>query len=183
LHIATWNGHLTTCKYILNKWNVVHNPCTNDNYAAVHLAAWNGDVNLIQLLHSHGADLNMTTVHGWTPLHLAAWTGNSETAKFLIDNHANNHSTSFDNFWTALHLASWKGHLTILINLMHAGADINAVNINGVTPLQLAIQNRQLVTAAFLLEQASGTINDISMDITPMAKSDTYQFPIPPSIT
>ncbi|KAJ6471139.1 ankyrin repeat-containing domain protein [Mycena vitilis] len=147
-----------------------------DNYAPIHLAAWRGNTKVLKLLVTHGIDVNSMTAHGWTALHLAAWTGHTEAVEFLVETKAQIQSVSHDDNLTALHLAAWKGHNDALQYLLQAGADMNRCSTNGVTALQLAVQNHQFLTAGLLLD-IEGNI-DIMVD-TPI---HSYHFPATPNL-
>ena len=58
---------------------------------------------------------------------------------------------------TPLHSAAWYGHTAIAEMLLEKGADVNARDVNGKTPLQLAIQQEQESTAE-LLKQHGGEV-------------------------
>lgn len=61
----------------------------DDGYTAVHFAAWDGKNEILKILISHGADLNIEGLtDGKTPLHLAATTGHTEAVETLILNGA-----------------------------------------------------------------------------------------------
>lgn len=50
----------------------------------VHGAAAFGDVEALELLVDHGADIAIPDEHGWTPLQLAVLNGKEEAARFLL---------------------------------------------------------------------------------------------------
>ena len=47
------------------------NAKTEDNKTLLHIAADNGDVDVVRLLLARGADINVIGYNGYTPLHLA----------------------------------------------------------------------------------------------------------------
>lgn len=53
--------------------------------------------------------------------------------------------------FTPLHFAAFNGHAEAVTLLLHYGADINAVDAVGATPLQFAAQSDVETTRAFLL--------------------------------
>ena len=66
----------------------------------LHLAAWYGNVEMLQLLIDNGAELDAVNSDGNTALHFAAFNGQVKVIKALINNKAN----------TAIR--TWKEQLT-----------------------------------------------------------------------
>ena len=60
-----------------------------------------------------------------------------------------------ENGNTCLHLASGSGMTNIIRLLLLFGADIDAVNIDGYPPLFIAIHNKQLKTAKYLVQSGA----------------------------
>lgn len=54
-------------------------------YTALHFAARNGDIDLVQMLHKLGADLNRAANDGWRPIHAAAFGGKRPAMLALLD--------------------------------------------------------------------------------------------------
>lgn len=65
--------------------------------------------------------------------------------------------------WTALHLAAGAGHLAVTQVLVDSGAEVSAVDSNGLTPADIAQQNGFLDIYCFLLS-ISGPESTRSMD-------------------
>jgi ankyrin repeat protein len=76
----------------------------------------------MDLLLSHGANINTTSKHGWTPLMLASKRGNEGCVRWLIDRGADVNHLSPDK-WTALAEATISGFTRIMALLLDAGAD------------------------------------------------------------
>ena len=55
---------------------------------ALHHAARNGDIEIVELLVSRGADVNARSDHGHFPLYCAAGHGHLETTRYLMENGA-----------------------------------------------------------------------------------------------
>lgn len=56
---------------------------------------------------------------------------------------------------SALHFAARDGHTAAAAALLNAGAEIDAVEANGITPLLMAISNNRVDTARMLLERSA----------------------------
>lgn len=59
----------------------------------------------------------------------------------------------FQNGESALHAAALAGHMTVVRQLVGAGADPLLVNQEGVTPLQLAVRHSQTQVANYLKDK------------------------------
>ena len=94
------------------------------------------------LLANNGADFKAKDKDEMTPLHQAAKCGHFKISKLLLD-HTSFSLQNFDinvrNKWqdTPLHVACHKGHSNIAMLLIQKGADRDAKNKYGETPLDL----------------------------------------------
>lgn len=77
----------------------------NSGAAPLHIAAWNGKTEIVEMLISAGANVNIVdkTRRGFTPLHYAARFGKANTAAVLIKHGAKLNAAS--NKGTPLHVA------------------------------------------------------------------------------
>ncbi|KAF8261053.1 ankyrin repeat-containing domain protein [Lactarius quietus] len=90
------------------------------------------------LLHVHGAVVDVTNNHRWTPIHVASRFGHLDLLRWLVD-HGANPNVRKDDRWTSLHLATCNRHLEAVQVLLEHNADVNSRNDRGNTPLYLAI--------------------------------------------
>ncbi|KAL8674291.1 MAG: hypothetical protein Q9168_001284 [Polycauliona sp. 1 TL-2023] len=103
-----------------------------DGNAPLHLAAMQGNPDIIQLLIDHQADINL----------VASLRGT-------------NHERKFNGQRTPLHWACAFGHGSCVRLLVKNGADINAKNYSDRTPLQGAFTSSNWDIARFLLESGA----------------------------
>ncbi|KAI8498597.1 Unconventional myosin-XVI [Branchiostoma belcheri] len=104
---------------------------------ALHLASWNGQTGVVELLIQHGANLEARDKNGWTTLHLACRYGHTGIVELLIQHGADMEArTKLGS--TALHLASGYGQTGVVELLIQHGADIEARDKYGETALYLA---------------------------------------------
>ena len=102
------------------------------------MAACFGNDGAVKLLLEHGAQVNVFGVHGWTPLHGAAWCNHIKSVRLLLAQMPVNTPDARGN--TALHYAMEHGSVDICTLLLASGAEVNAANHEGVTPLFHAIK-------------------------------------------
>ncbi|XP_043797475.1 transient receptor potential channel pyrexia-like isoform X3 [Apis laboriosa] len=108
---------------------------------AVQLAAWQGEIELLDLFYKNGADINATDKIGRCALFHAAHRGNYEVVNWLLEHGAyTENKLPTPKCWgrTAMHQAVKNNHPEVVKLLVNAGADVNARDDRGITPLLLA---------------------------------------------
>lgn len=131
-------------------------------------ATWNNHKSLLQLMVSNNnpAELNALDSNGWTPLHHAVFGDNRVYLELLLaygadvyaptneDGTLRDYAADFkDQYTTALHLAVRAGNLACAVILINAGANVNAQDWNGTTPLHEAAYRGQRACVEMLLER------------------------------
>ncbi|OMJ88775.1 hypothetical protein SteCoe_9241 [Stentor coeruleus] len=130
-----------------------------ENYSmALWNAAQSNNANLCRsilekfTLSDQSADVNYKGTDENTSLHLASSLGYLKVCENLIDygegTHINSRNSKME---IPLHLSCANGHLKISQLLVRSGADINAIDINGNTPLHRASINSHGHIIAWLL--------------------------------
>ncbi|MGH9586312.1 MAG: ankyrin repeat domain-containing protein [Acidobacteriaceae bacterium] len=101
---------------------------------------------------------------GWAPLHLACAFGGPEAVKLLLEHGAHAHQVSRNPQRNQpLHAAIALGDSIETVKLLvEAGADVNAVQAGGFTPLHQAAAAGKVEIIAFLLEH--GARRDVRCD-------------------
>ncbi len=116
----------------------------------LHLAAFMGHRDMVELLLSHGAEKAATDSQGRTPLHLTSfWDHTVEAAEQLLT-HGAEVDTRDEGGATPLHLAVIKGHKPIVKLLLDYGADVNAKDKSGDTALRFATRQGKTDMAELL---------------------------------
>ena len=106
-----------------------------------------------RLLLDNGADVNAKTIHELTPLLLASYMNCPDTVHLLLKRGARINEAIESG--TALHIACWKGQAGVAALLLEYGADLNACNQEGQTPIELLSNRRSSdVTARILICEA-----------------------------
>ncbi|KAL7296064.1 hypothetical protein TKK_0010618 [Trichogramma kaykai] len=121
----------------------------NKGNTPLHLAMSYGHKNLIGLLLRRGADPNRANAEGWTCLHFVCHRDSDDDEDnllrtFLEINDELGHRLRIDarSNWgnTPLHMAMDNGHKEVAKSLLRRGADPNAANNDGETPLHVLCQ-------------------------------------------
>ncbi|HEY6390767.1 MAG TPA: ankyrin repeat domain-containing protein [Bryobacteraceae bacterium] len=131
-----------------------------DRYAngrtLLHGAAGEGSLPIVQLLLQLGADPNAADRAGHTPLYCvgnecrAAQGG--DVVRALVQAGANVNTHSGVKRCTALHMAARRGNVSVAQALLECGANIEAQDSKGDSPLRRAMNCRKKEMAAFLAD-------------------------------
>lgn len=113
------------------------------------IGAWEGNIPLMELFASCGANLQHVNRFGETALMLAAWKNQREALRWLLAHGASVNRA--DREWTALHYAAFAGHERIAEDLLAAGANVNARSTNGSTVVMMAAREGHAALALRLL--------------------------------
>ena len=107
-----------------------------DGRTALHQAASNGNVSLVNLLLSHGAHTDSVNSTGESPLHFAARFGQVSVLKILIEQGARIDQRTKHTLATPLLIAAESGHELIIRELLEHGAKKDVKDAFGKTPPQ-----------------------------------------------
>uniref|UniRef100_A0A7N8Y2G9 Ankyrin repeat domain 61 n=2 Tax=Mastacembelus armatus TaxID=205130 RepID=A0A7N8Y2G9_9TELE len=161
------------CLHLLCEHGVNINAETEgeSHQTALHLSVRYAALSAVQTLASYGADLNAVDSSGMTPLHMAAGILHKGLITSLIRQNADVNMGVRHSGNTALHLASvamamkttntLEDDISCISELLEHGADPNAENKAGMTPLQEACSmgSKDLLD---LLLQYGANINKLS---------------------
>ena len=117
------------------------------------IAAWRGDIAMMELLVARGADVNFANALGERALMHAAWRGQAAAVRWLLAKGARVDSEPMH--WGALHYAVFAGHAEVAQLLLASGADINARSTNGSSVLMMAVYEGHEALARQLLAQGA----------------------------
>ena len=106
---------------------------------------------MIRLLLSRGARIDDRDNEGWTPLLtvLSQWADQPNLVRFLLDSGANVRAKTKAGK-TALTIAAMQGKEDMVALVLSKGVDVNARDIDGVTPLMVAASGRLDVHASIV---------------------------------
>jgi RNA polymerase sigma factor (sigma-70 family) len=140
------------------------NSYSPEGFTPLALASHFGHDETVKFLLTSGADINAVSRNelGVTPLHAALYGRRVEVAKLLLAHGADvtarrGGKKSPRAGWTALHYAAGYGFIELIIPFIESGADLDARDEEGRTPLRVAVEERQ-AEAADLLCRTGGKL-------------------------
>ena len=117
------------------------------------IGAWEGNLDLMRLFISRGAEINRLNSNGESAIVLAALRGNLNAVKWLVERGASINAPK--RHWSALHYAVFNGHTEVANFLIEQGADIEAQSTNGSTVLMMAVYEGREDLARQLIEKGA----------------------------
>ena len=118
------------------------NAISESGYTALMYAVGHQNLNMLKLLVSKGADIDVSPIYCCNPppLIMASKLGYAEIVSYLLINKANTAIKDYIGA-SALHYAAFYNDTSITALLLSHGANVNAFNDDGETPLMLAAFN------------------------------------------
>jgi ankyrin repeat protein len=138
LYYAAFCGFYDFAERLIIKHPEQVNDRSGCNLFPLPAALYHGHFRVVDLLHKHGAVVDVQTVRQYTPLHGASACGRVDIMRWLLD-HGSDANARGNDLWTPLHLAVFTSSLDALQVLFEHNADINLQSKTSETPLYLAI--------------------------------------------
>ena len=155
LHCTAKSGELEIFQYLVEKGSKLHSE-TKDHTNCLHIAAWNGHLNLCRaLLHNYSFDIHSKNDKGYNALLCAAEIGDLELFQYFIENGSCISSKTKDNrHW--LHIAASKGRFHLIKSILkYYVFEIEMKCDKGWTILHYSAQSGDLELFEYLLEKGS----------------------------
>ncbi len=142
LFSAVGRNDVAAVSNFINKENVnlKENPSKD---SSLHQAAAYGYNEIIQILLSNDADINIKDELGRTPLMIAVGARQLETVSLLINSGANIESVDSNKQTALFHSLYYKSSPEACEILLKAGANPNVKDNEGICPLKTAIDNKK----------------------------------------
>jgi len=126
-----------------------------ENSQPLHNAAARGHLDTADFLVKKGADVTFTDDNGTTPLHFAASSGNLDLVTLLVDHGADVNVQNRTQRMAPIHWAAPRESLPIVEYLLDKGASIDVQDLEGQTPLFMAVQNWKTPMVRLLIERGA----------------------------
>ncbi|GFR22359.1 hypothetical protein TNCT_213892 [Trichonephila clavata] len=152
--MAVANGNAEVVKILLQEKNFHINDKGNDGFSLLHIAAQEGNLNIIKYLIDRGADVNSQNDAGSKPIHIAAREGHKDIVElFLNCKSLNNYLGAFDQ--SLVHYATMGSQLEILKLLIDLKFDVNASDRNDLKPVHIAVSSNDKNILLILLQHGA----------------------------
>lgn len=149
IHDCIAQDKLTQAESLLVQDNTRANSLTEKGKTPVHAAVYYKDIDALNLLLKHGADLDQADLTGMTPLHDAAQLWRKDEAAWLIEHGADLSAKDIYGD-TPAHVAAMVNGGPMLKLLHDHGANLDAPNNDAKTPAELAREHGHERAAAYI---------------------------------
>jgi len=109
----------------------------------LHIASKKGFIDVVKILLDAKADVHAICQDQSTSLHLSAQNGHSKTCELLLIQGGAKINAKTSQKWTPLHESARWGRTSTCALLVKEGAEINATDELGETPLDKAIKEKK----------------------------------------
>ncbi|MBN2461630.1 MAG: ankyrin repeat domain-containing protein [Candidatus Cloacimonetes bacterium] len=168
LVFAVFSGNLDMVKLLVEKGADVTTP-NQWNVQPLHIAAWRGYLDIMKFLLDQGADLYAVSDSQENALMWAVVARRFETADYLISLGLGINDRTVAGR-TVLHTA-YKAPLEAIQYMLEKGADVNAADTSGITPLHDAAWRGDVKVVRFLVENGAKVNTRSNQGMTPILNS------------
>ncbi|XP_076934866.1 ankyrin repeat-containing protein At5g02620-like [Bidens hawaiensis] len=164
LYVAAECGHVDLVRLLIDQCDIATASIkANNGFDALHIAAKQGDLEVVKVLMEAYPELAMTVdISNTTALHTAAVQGNFDVTNYLLDLESSLASIARSNGKTALHSSSRNGHLHVVMALLEKAPEIAArTDKKGQTALHMAAKGLKHEVVEELIKADPSLINMI----------------------
>jgi quinoprotein dehydrogenase-associated probable ABC transporter substrate-binding protein len=114
----------------------------------------------VEFLLKKGAHVNKRNLQGLAPMHVAARQRDSDMLALLADHHGDVNGRDSDDRTPLIH-AVFRNHVPSVRVLLSYGAELEAADPNGYTPLSIALEEGNFFAASALLEAGASVTTTV----------------------
>ncbi|CAL5200212.1 unnamed protein product [Lathyrus oleraceus] len=162
LYVAAEYGYVNVVREMIQYYDLAEAAIKARNgFDAFHIAAKQGDIDILKILMEVHPELSMTVdPSNTTALHTAAAQGHIDIVKFLLEAGSSLATIAKSNGKTALHSAARNGHLEVVKALLEKEPGVAIrVDKKGQTALHMAVKGQNLEVVEELIKADPSTIN------------------------
>uniref|UniRef100_H2YGF4 Palmitoyltransferase n=2 Tax=Ciona savignyi TaxID=51511 RepID=H2YGF4_CIOSA len=175
LHWAIREGHLSMVVLLLQA-GADSGIRDAEGCAAIHVAVQCSHTSIVAYLVAKGTDPNLYDANGKTPLMWATWrTYGVDPTRTLLSMHASVNMTDHTQHNTPLHWACLAQNTNVIMLLVQAGANLDAKNDRGETPLDIARMKKNVWITSRLQIAASDKGMDKSRSFFRFAAKKSFR--------
>nr|GMD73510.1 ankyrin repeat-containing protein At5g02620 [Ipomoea batatas] len=164
LYVAAEYGYVDLVGEMIKYYDLVAAGIKAKNgFDALHIAAKQGDLDVVKVLMEAHPELSMTVdVSNTTALHTAATQGHIEVVNYLLERESSLAAIAKSNGKTALHSAARNGHLQVVKAILSKEPGLaNRVDKKGQTALHMAVKGQNLELVEELIRSDPSSINTV----------------------
>ncbi|KAL8700353.1 MAG: hypothetical protein Q9201_005492 [Fulgogasparrea decipioides] len=174
IHKAAYNGYCGALKILLDANADVDSRYGESCSTALHLAAEQGNTEVVRVLLKTGASVDFPNDLGQTPLWFAVNEGHAEISKMLLDAGASPSPWGSEHE-TLLFAALGSRSVDIVTSLLKAGANVDAtVPFTGITSLHTAAEGGHTALVKVLLEAGAQVSSRTVTGATPLHQASVH---------
>ncbi|KAL2968683.1 hypothetical protein AAZX31_15G041300 [Glycine max] len=162
LYIAAEYGYVDVVREMIQYYDLADAGIKARNgFDALHIAAKQGDLDVLKILMEGHPELSMTVdPSNTTALHTAAIQGHTEIVKFLLEAGSSLATIARSNGKTALHSAARNGHLVVVKALLEKEPGVaTRTDKKGQTALHMAVKGQNIEVVEELIKADPSSIN------------------------
>ncbi|KVI11973.1 Ankyrin repeat-containing protein [Cynara cardunculus var. scolymus] len=162
LYVAAEYGYVDLVRLLIDQCDVATASIkANNGFDALHIAAKQGDLEILKVLMEAHPELSMTVdMSNTTALHTAAMQGNIEVMNYLLEIESSLASIARSNGKTALHSSARNGHVRVVKALLEKAPGISArIDKKGQTALHMAAKGKNHEVVEELIKADPALIN------------------------
>ncbi|CAH1132121.1 unnamed protein product [Ceutorhynchus assimilis] len=155
LTLAAQGGHTVLVNLFIDKYNAPVDQRPHDGKTALRLAALEGHYDIVQILISHGGDMDSKDADGRSTLYVLALDNRLAMSKYFLQQGADVETRDLEGR-TPLHVSAWQGHTEMVsLLLTYAKAQVDACDLENRTALHSASWQGHSDIVKILLEHGA----------------------------